>query len=259
MPADGAPPVWWVYLLAGLVIVVFTGAVIGVFIVAQRRQIAQAHRFAQGLVDAQEAERARIARELHDDIIQRIALLGGELSGLSRTIPNPSGAVAQRMEGLREELHDLADEVRQIARRAHPAVLDHLGLVKALQLLAGEMAVSDDLEVDVVIEQADRFEALAPAVALTFYRVAQEALRNVARHARTPRATVQLGSRDQGVFIAVRDRGAGMDPGDRNGRGLGLLGIGERLRAVHGHLEIDSAPGRGTELTAWIPWNGAAG
>lgn len=85
------------------------------------------------MVEAQEAERSRIARELHDDVIQRVALIGGELSALGRAIPGPTPAVTQRIDGLREELNDLADEVRSMARRAHPAILDHLGLVQALR------------------------------------------------------------------------------------------------------------------------------
>ena len=111
MDAGGAIGIYWIYLLAGVVTVIFTGTVIGVVVQTQRRQVEQSRRFSQGLVEAQEAERARIARELHDDVIQRVALIGGEVSALGRMIPEPSELIRQRFEGLREELHDLADEV----------------------------------------------------------------------------------------------------------------------------------------------------
>ncbi|MEO8451279.1 MAG: sensor histidine kinase [Gemmatimonadota bacterium] len=222
----------------------------------QRRQVEQSRRFSQGLVEAQEAERSRIARELHDDIIQRIALLGGELSGLARTIPEPTEAVTQRIEGLRDELHDLADEVRQMARRAHPAVLDHLGLVKAVRNLAGEMATSDGLDVGVDVTNEPALARLSPAAALSLFRVTQEGLRNVVRHSGTLEAKVRLGARESGVFVAIEDKGQGMDPNSADEQGLGLLGLNERLRAVQGRLTIESAPGEGTRLVAWVPQNG---
>ena len=195
----------------------------------QRREVEQGRRFSQGLVEAQEAERARIARELHDDVIQRVALIGGELSALGRLIPDPTEQVSQRIDGLREELHDLADEVRGMARRAHPAILDHLGLVKALQSLASEMGVSDDLAVTVEHDPTAAVDELSSAAALSLFRVAQEGLRNVARHAGVKAATIRLGPTEGGVFLAVVDCGAGL--AGRNADGLGLLGLGERMRA----------------------------
>lgn len=252
--AEGtAPAIWWIYLLAGAVTVIFTATVVGVIVLAQRRQVEQSQRFSQGLVEAQEAERARIARELHDDIIQRIALIGGEVSELGRVLTDPTPAVTQRLEGLREELLDLADEVRSMARRAHPSILDHLGLVKALQSLAGEMQISDGLDVTLELGLDESQNGVPSQAALPLYRVAQEGLRNVARHAGTGAAVLRAGRRQGGVFVEVEDRGVGMTQGSREDRGLGLLGLSERLRAVRGQLLLDSEPGRGTRLTAWVP------
>ncbi len=252
MATSTAPAVWWVYVLAGAVTVIFTATVVGVIVFAQRRQVEQSQRFSQGLVEAQEAERARIARELHDDIIQRIALIGGEVTELGRVIPDPPPIVHQRLEGLRDELRDLADEVRSMARRAHPSILDHLGLFKALQSLAGEMRISDGLDVTLDLDLDDGQNGLPSPAALSLYRVAQEGLRNVARHAGTGAAVLRAGRRDRGVFVEVQDEGVGSSPGDRDGRGLGLRGLSERLRAVKGQLSLDSEPGRGTRLTAWV-------
>ena len=253
MAAGTAPAVWWVYVLAGAVTVIFTATVVGVIVLAQRRQVEQSRRFSQGLVEAQEAERARIARELHDDIIQRIALIGGEVSQLGRVIPDPPAIVHQRLDGLRDELRDLADEVRSMARRAHPSILDHLGLLKALQSLAGEMRISDGLDVTLDLALEDSPNGLAGPAALSLYRVAQEGLRNVARHAGTGSAMLRAGRREGGVFVEVEDAGRGMIPSARDGRGLGLRGLSERLRAVRGELILDSEPGQGTRLRAWVP------
>lgn len=256
MDAGGAEGVYWIYLLAGIVTILFTGTVVGVVVLTQRRQVDQSRRFSQGLVEAQEAERARIARELHDDVIQRIALIGGELSALGRTVPSPSGAFRVRLDGVREELLDLADEVRGMARRAHPAILDHLGLVKALQSLAADMSVSDDLAVTVDGGSTIDMTRVSPAAALSLFRVAQEGLRNVARHAGVKEATIRFGEREGGVFVSISDRGVGMDPTGGSGSGLGLLGLTERLRAVQGHLGVVSSSQAGTELTAWVPRTG---
>lgn len=256
MPVSDPSFYGWIYFLAGGVTVTLTVTVVLVMIVAQRRRIEQARQFGRRLVGAQEAERSRIARELHDDIIQRVALIGGEVSALSRLLSEPSAAVSQRIEGLREELHDLADEIRSMARRAHPSTLEHLGLEKSIQALAGEMQISDGLDVTVEIEADPAFGRLAPATALSLFRVAQEGLRNVARHAGVPAATLRLRSKDHGVVLRVEDRGKGMPPGARNGTGLGLPGLAERLRSVEGTLTVSSAPGEGTVLEAWVPDGG---
>jgi signal transduction histidine kinase len=249
----GVEPVFWIYLLTGLITVISTATVVGVIVATQRRQVEQSRRFSQGLVEAQDAERARIARELHDDVIQRIALIGGELSALGRMIPNQSDAIAQRIVGLREELNDLAEEVRNMARRAHPAILDHLGLPKALQSLATDFHVSDSLEVEFVHDPTQRLDRAAPAAALALFRVAQEGLRNVARHSGTHTARVTLAEQDDGLAVTIEDRGKGMDATTNAGKGLGLLGLTERLRAVQGQLSVASVPGEGTRVTAWVP------
>lgn len=255
--STGAPlGLMWVYLLASALVFIVIGTVIRLMVTVQRKQVEESRRFSQGLVEAQDAERARIARELHDDVIQRIALIGGELSALGRIIPNPSDAVTQRVEGLREELHDLAEEVRGMARRAHPGILDHLGLPKALQSLATDMSISDDLKVTVETDPSADFSAVGPAATLSLFRVAQEGLRNVVRHAGVTEATVRVGLRDSGVFVAIEDQGVGIaQPGGEN-KGLGLLGLNERLRAVRGRVSVTSEPGQGTTLTAWVPRKG---
>lgn len=250
--------IFWVYVLTAMVTVIFVTTVIGVIVVAQRRQVEQSRRFSQGMVEAQEAERARIARDLHDDVIQRVALIGGELSALGRAIPSPTPAVIQRIDGLREELNDLADEVRSMARRAHPAILDHLGLVQALRGLAVDLKVSDDLGVEVYADSALVLDRVGDAASLALYRIAQEGLRNVVRHAGIRAAVVRLMSQADGIALEIEDKGRGMNVTEGVGSGLGLLGMSERLRAVQGELSIVSKPGRGTRIIAWVPEREAA-
>jgi signal transduction histidine kinase len=256
MTISGLPGIVWVWALTAVVTVIFTATVIAVIAATQRKQVEQGRRFSRGLVDAQEAERARIARELHDDIIQRVALIGGLVSGLERVIPTPPEQVTQRIAGLREELDDLAEEIRAIARRAHPSVLEHLGLAKAVQSLANEFGVSDHLTVAVECPADSDLQGLNPNAALSLYRVAQEGLRNVSRHAGTDSARVELYREDAGVELVVSDRGRGLDLAAAPRQGLGLLGLGERLRAVQGRLTVESSPGRGTRLVAWVPMEG---
>lgn len=252
MPALRPETIFWVYVLTAAVTVIFAATVIGVIVVAQRRQVEQSRRFSQGMVEAQEAERSRIARELHDDVIQRVALIGGELSALGRAIPGPTPAVTQRIDGLREELNDLADEVRSMARRAHPAILDHLGLVQALRGLAVDMKVSDDLSVEVYADSNLVLDRVGAAASLALYRIAQEGLRNVTRHAGVRAAVVRLTSQGDGIVLEIEDKGRGMNVTEGVGAGLGLLGMSERLRAVQGELSIVSRPGRGTRIIAWV-------
>ncbi|MGE0440903.1 MAG: sensor histidine kinase [Gemmatimonadales bacterium] len=250
-----ATTLFYAYVLTGGTAALFLSVVIGVLVAAQRKQVEQSRRFSQGLVEAQEAERSRIARDLHDDVIQRVALIGGELSALGRLIPDKSPAVAQRIDGLREELHDLAEEVRGMARRAHPAILDHLGLLKAVQNLGADMQVSDELAVEVIAPPDADFEGLSAPAGLALYRVAQEGLRNVVRHSGVREARVTLGMTDREVTLSVEDHGKGLPAEKGQGMGLGLLGLNERLRAVQGSLTVES-PGKGTKVTARVPRSG---
>lgn len=253
---SGVETLFYIYLLAGVLAVIFVATVVGILVVTQRKQVEQARRYSQGLVEAQEAERARIARDLHDDVIQRVALIGGELSGLGRMIPDKTPVVAQRIDGLREELHDLAEEVRGMARRAHPAILDHLGLLKAVQTLAADMQVSDELSVEVLAPSGQSFDSLPPGAGLALFRVAQEGLRNVVRHAGTRSARIILADQNGGVTMTIEDEGKGLPRDHAAGQGLGLIGLTERMRAVQGTVSVESRNGAGTRLTAWVPTDG---
>ena len=249
---DQASPIdqlWWVFLTGTLVALILSAAFIASMIIQQRRYVATTRQFGGRLLLAQEEERAWVARELHDDLIQRVAMLGHELSELER-LGTGSGEPL-RLAGIREELHDLAGEIRRIAHRMHPAVLDHLGLPAALLQLGAEFGAQG---LDVRVEASVIGDDVPPAVATCFYRVAQESLRNALRHSGSRQADVKLEREAGGLSLVVADACAGFDPEAPAAlSGLGLTSLRERVRLVQGRLTIRSVPGRGTTVSAWAP------
>lgn len=228
------------------------------------RDITEAKRAVQALRDlsrrlirAYEDERALLARELHDDVTQRLAVLAIEVGRAE--LAAPAGPQAAVMRSVRDSLVRLSEDIHSLAYQLHPSVLEELGLVEALRAECerrgrqGRLAVALDLESlpSVVGKEAE----------LCLFRVAQEALTNVARHAGTNAASVTLRPADGGLLLAVRDDGVGFDPASpREGRSLGLASMRERVQLVNGTLDIETAPGRGTTLVAWVPaQHGAVG
>lgn len=248
LQADPIDQVWWIFLAGTLVALILSAAFIASMIIQQRRYVATTREFGGRLLLAQEEERAWVARELHDDLIQRVAMLGHELGELERA---GTGGEPLRLAGILEELHDLAGEIRRIAHRMHPAVLDHLGLPAALVQLAAEFGAQG---LEVHVETAVGAEAVPAEVATCLYRVAQEALRNALRHSGASAARLRLDRDAGGVCVTIEDSGAGFDPEAPAAlAGLGLTSLRERLRLLQGRLTIRSHPGRGTTVTAWAP------
>jgi len=244
-----APELWWIFIAATLTGLILVAAFVASIVIQQRRFLSTTRAFGGRLLAAQEEERARLARELHDDLIQRVAMLGQELEQLEHSLPVNGAGI--RLAGIREELHDLAGEIRRLAHRMHPAVLDHLGLSAALVQLVAEF---EQLGLRVDMDSALPADAVAPAVSTCLYRVAQEALRNVVRHSGAGRAQLRLRPDGRGVLLEVEDAGRGFDPASSNARaGLGLTSLSERIRLVQGRLSIRSEPGLGTRISAWAP------
>lgn len=202
------------------------------------------------LIAAQEEERARIARELHDDLSQRMALL---LIGFDQLMPQLSDAAQRAQLGtLANAADEISTELHNISHQLHPAKLEALGLVAALSSHCRELSSRHGLQVR--FEQHDVPGQLPPDVSLCLYRILQEALRNVLKHSGAAKATVILRGCPVGIELSVSDAGKGftMRP-RRTGGGLGLVSIEERLRLVNGQLTIESAPSRGTRISAWVP------
>jgi signal transduction histidine kinase len=191
-----------------------------------------------------------VARELHDDVTQRLAVLA--IDAGRAELAAASGEQAEAMRVLREGLVRISEDVHSLAYQLHSSVLEELGLVEALRAACERLGRRSRVEVSLDLDpKADRLERDA---ALCLFRVAQEALNNVFRHSRTQVARVALQPMDGGVLLAVRDEGIGFDPRNPGTRKtLGLASMRERLRLVHGTLDIESAPGNGTAVIAWVP------
>jgi PAS domain S-box-containing protein len=199
------------------------------------------------LLTAQEDERRRIARELHDDLSQRLALLEAELSQLAA---QPTSSDTAR---LTAQVAALSDSTRRLSRRLHPAILEDLGLQAALRSLIEDFERAHSLALQLRADPVPRSLPLPIATAL--YRIAQEALRNVVKHAPEACVTVRLNRTPDSLTLSVEDDGPGFDPqAVRTGGGLGLVSMEERARAVGGRMTVRGHPGDGAEITVTIPW-----
>lgn len=204
------------------------------------------------LIDVQEAERRRISRELHDDLNQKIATLSMSISQLKRKVPQQDGQLVADLDQLRKTANGLTDEVRRLSHQLHPAVLEHLGLVPALESYIASFRDEEQINVEFT---ADIGEVRIPfQTSICVYRVAVEALRNVARHSGAASAAVSLKRSQKVLELQVSDSGKGFDvETSRQGGGLGLISIEERLRVLQGDCDVSSAPERGTTLVARVP------
>jgi PAS domain S-box-containing protein len=219
--------------------------------VTERKGVEQElHDLSRRLIRAQEEERALLARELHDDVSQRLAVLAID-AGRSElgAVDKPQAAA---MQAIREGLMSLSEDIHSLAYQLHPSVLEELGLAEALRAECERRGRSNQVELSVDLDPLPG--DLAKDAALCLFRVAQEALNNVVRHAQASLANVALRQMDGGVLLAVSDDGVGFDA-EHPGRGmrLGLASMRERVRLVDGTLDIESAPGRGTTVVAWVP------
>jgi signal transduction histidine kinase len=209
-------------------------------------------RYVSGVIAAQEDERKRIARELHDGTSQSLTSLMIGLRALGDSCAQPE--VHQRAEELRAVAADTLDEVHGLALQLRPSVLDDLGLPAALERYLTDCRIHYHLHIDLALQSLDD-ERLPVAVETALYRIVQEALTNVARHARAQTASVLLERRDRSVRAIIEDDGRGFDPATagKTEQRLGLYGIRERAELLGGKLTIESAPGRGTSLFVEIP------
>jgi PAS domain S-box-containing protein len=204
------------------------------------------------LIDAQEEERKRLARELHDDLSQQIAALSMATGNLKRQIPEDRTEARAQSDRIHQKLVQLAEAVRRMSHELHPAMLQYAGLPAALRSYCEEFGALSGIGVALEIEGS--FEHVAAPSALCLFRVAQEALRNIAKHAGVSQATVTLRHADGSLDLTVADEGAGMETGRGIKKaGLGLLNIQERARLVRGKVEILSQPGKGTTIRVQVP------
>ena len=199
------------------------------------------------LIAAQEDERRHIARELHDDLNQQVAALAIGISRLKRQFPNADAAVQEQFARLREKTDWLSERIRQVSHELHSSILQHVGLPAALNSYCAEF--SDREGIAVTLDIRDGVDAVSPDAALCLYRVAQESLRNIARHSGARSAVVALAGVNGAIELRVADQGVGFDPGQaREGRGLGLVSMEERVKLLDGNFDIDN-PARRRDRT----------
>ncbi len=205
------------------------------------------------LLRVQEDERRRISRDLHDDINQRLALLAMDIEGVERQLSSSSVHVGRAVRAIQDRVVDLSDVVRHLAYQLHPSILDDLGLPIALQRLVDDFTVRSSLRGSFGHKNIP--EAVSQEIATCLYRVAQESLNNVARHAEATRVDVELTRSRSGLMVTITDDGVGfVSEQSTNGRhGLGLVSMKERVALVQGELQVSSAVGKGTRVQVVVP------
>jgi signal transduction histidine kinase len=222
----------------------------------RRRSEAAAHELSGRLIHAHEEERSRLGRELHDDVTQRLALLAIDAGREERKSAGADGGGAMRT--MREGLVRLSEDVHALSYRLHPSILADLGLHEALKSECEHLSQTSSLRVELGADESP--EIVPRDVGLCVFRVAQESLRNVARHARASRVGIRLRRLDGGLQLTVRDNGVGFDPAQGPDKAsLGHASMRQRVALLGGQLNIDSKPGEGTVVSAWVPLREAHG
>jgi len=207
------------------------------------------------LLTAQEEDRRRLSRDLHDDINQRLAMLSMDLRQAEKDPSSDPETLRSEIRLVSERLTSISDDVRQMAYRFHPSILDDLGLVKAVRRLLEDFSGRNGIASTYVHQ--DPTTVLPAELAICIYRVVQESLSNIAHHAQASHVEVELICDDDLVYLSVRDNGVGFDAASLTHAGthLGLLSMKERVRLAKGRLDIDSTLGTGTHIRVEIPRN----
>jgi len=204
------------------------------------------------LIATQEEERSRIARELHDDLSQNMALIQIALEELQSNLPDLSATAKGQLDDIARKVSDVSSDIHHLSHQLHPAKLDTLGLVAALASYCREFSKQHHLQIQFVEHDVPR--SLPKNITLCIYRIVQEALWNVVKHSGTREVEIELTGSPVTIDLCVTDSGAGFDPELIQGKGgLGLISMRERLRLVGGELHIESQPSRGTRINAGVP------
>jgi two-component system CheB/CheR fusion protein len=224
---------------------------------ALRHSQEELRRLTASLFTTQEEERKRLARELHDDMNQRMAMLANEVNLLEQDLPASPDLVRDQLRSLRERVERLSDDLRRAAHQLHPSSLEHFGLVAALESYCPDFSKLYPIRIKFTHRGVPR--SIPFDVSLCLYRVAQECLHNVAKHSGARAATLSLKGDKKGLVLSVIDKGEGFDPDAVTDQaGLGIVGIRERVRLVGGSVSIDARLGHGTEIDVRVPLHGTA-
>ena len=236
-----------------------SGIVGGILIFAEdithRKQMEEAiSGMSRKLIEAHEHERTRIGRDLHDDVVQRLALVAIELEGVQRDVPDSARELGRRIGDLQNQTAQITNDVQLLSHELHSSKLEYLGVVAAAKNFCKEFSERQRVEID--FESHDLPVGLPRELSLSLFRVLQEALRNATRHSGVKRFEVRLWGSTVEIHLTVSDLGAGFDAeAAMKSSGLGLTSMQERLRLVGGELSINSQLKRGTTIHARIPFS----
>ena len=219
-------------------------------LVEQRENI---RRMAEHVVAAQEEERQRISRELHDDLGQALTTHLIALRNLQQDLTSPPQILFERLQSLYDQSYEIFVKIRGLARDLRPPVLDALGLKVAMQTYCTEFTRRTHLPV--VFEAEDPLPELPDTYNITLYRTLQEALTNVIKHANASQVWVDLNMDDDQVTLTIQDNGIGFGGEKSASNGIGLAGLRERITIAGGVFTVSSTPKRGTILSAQFPWS----
>ena len=204
------------------------------------------------LIHAQEEERARIARELHDDLSQRMALLQISLEQVAQDTTGLSSKTRQQLHNIANISTEVSSNLHDLSHHLHPYKLDTLGLVAALGGFCNEFSRQHNLQVRFAYHDVPG--QIPKEVTLCLFRIVQEALRNVVKHSGAAEAKVELSGHDDRIDLCISDSGSGFSPEHVKAEtGLGLISMRERLRVVRGHLSVESEPSHGTRIRVGVP------
>ncbi len=221
--------------------------------VADRRSRQDLRRLSGNMVDAREEERRRIARELHDELGQRLSALKLDLTDLEQELHGRSSQM--RLASMLEMLDETVASVRRIASDLRPLMLDDLGLTAAIGWLASESARRMGIKIEVHLDEGQPL--LNPRASTALYRMVQEALTNVARHAQATSVLIELHAQDGEMTLTVQDNGIGFPPiAARKEDSCGLLGMRERALLLGGQVRVENPLGGGGRITVRLPLQG---
>jgi PAS domain S-box-containing protein len=209
-------------------------------------------RLAGRLISAQEEERSRLARELHDDLAQRLAVFAIDVGRLEQQLMDPPAPVREELREMKNGIVKISQDVHSLSRQLHPSILDDLGLIKAVESECTNFSRREGIEIVFNHENIPR--VIPKDVSLSLYRIIQEGLRNISKHACAEHISVSLKGLDHAVLLSVQDDGIGFDWAEvKENPGLGFSSMRERARLIHGELSIQSQPEKGTVITLRVP------
>jgi two-component system NarL family sensor kinase len=205
------------------------------------------------ILEAQELERRRVSRELHDGVNQILSATKFGLHSVERQLRNDDEGLREKTAHVKQLIEKAIAEVRMISRNLHPSELDDIGLLAAMRTLIGEFCVRTGVQV--IFFEPPKWKKLSPKVRLTIYRILQEALANIEKHSEATRVTVILQKEKDSLVMMIRDNGKGFHlKAAQRKAGLGLDNMRERATFVNGSMDVKSVVGRGTELMLRLPF-----